>query len=319
MVEAIPDIAALIPTENGTFESVHFPEKMGNLADIGYGGGTMALAINAACATVLPSYHLYSALGQYLGPTTTREKLTCTVRALRDTKTFATRQVEVSQKQGGKGSRVVMIMLVDFQAAEAFSLLTYSSPPSMPYSTAGKTISTEALKEHMHQTGRVQTRDLEISNALFEPLGRYMDIRPCLEGVQAQNLGSIAKNLDTTQDHLEIHQKTSADWMRHRQPLKTQADNLCAISWVMDGAISFIPLSHNHMSLEDAGACSSLDFALRIFENDLAFDEWHIREMRTVTGGNGRTYSEARLWDQKGKMVGSMTQQCILRPQVARL
>jgi len=78
-----------------------------------------------------------------------------------------------------------------------------------------------------------------------------------------------------------------------------------------------MPLSHNHQFLDDSGACSSLDFALRVFTNDLDMSKWHYREMNTITGGNGRTFSEARLWDNKGserRMVALMTQQAILRP-----
>lgn len=87
----------------------------------------------------------------------------------------------------------------------------------------------------------------------------------------------------------------------------------------MDGGLSTLPLTFDHMFLEDAGACSTLDFALRIFSNDVRFDQWHLREMRTHTGGNGRTYSEGTLWDEKGNMVCSMTQQNILRVKPARL
>ena len=82
----------------------------------------------------------------------------------------------------------------------------------------------------------------------------------------------------------------------------------------MDGALSFLPLAHNAMFLDDAGACSSLEFAFRLFDTDLDLTRWHLREMKTVTGGNGRTYSESRLWDSEGNMVANMTQQSILRP-----
>lgn len=77
-----------------------------------------------------------------------------------------------------------------------------------------------------------------------------------------------------------------------------------------------MPLSHNHQFLDDSGACSSLDFALRVFTNDLDMSKWHYREMNTITGGIGRTFSEARLWDNGGerRMVALMTQQAILRP-----
>ena len=83
----------------------------------------------------------------------------------------------------------------------------------------------------------------------------------------------------------------------------------------MDAAISSVPLIHSHKFLDDAAACSSLDFALRIFSNDINLNDWHLREEATVTGAEGRTYTEARLWDRDGNMIASMTQQCIMRPK----
>jgi acyl-CoA thioesterase len=83
----------------------------------------------------------------------------------------------------------------------------------------------------------------------------------------------------------------------------------------MDGALSFIPLTHSKMSLHDAGACSSLDFALRIMSNKIDMREWNFKEMKTIHGSDGRTYSEGRLFDRKGKMVAIMNQQSILRPK----
>lgn len=72
---------------------------MGNIANIAYGGWTLAIAANAAYQSAPPSYHLYSMLGHFLGPALTDRKLFCTVRKIRDTRTLATRQVEVSQAQ----------------------------------------------------------------------------------------------------------------------------------------------------------------------------------------------------------------------------
>jgi len=61
-----------------------------------------------------------------------------------------------------------------------------------------------------------------------------------------------------------------------------------------------------------------LDFALRVFSNDVDFSAWHFKEMKTSVGAEGRTYSEARMWDENGSMVASMTQQSILRPRPAK-
>lgn len=89
---------------------------------------------------------------------------------------------------------------------------------------------------------------------------------------------------------------------------------MAGVGFLLDGPLSFTPLAHSSMSLEAAGACSSLVFALRILVNDVDLNEWHFREIKTIVGSDGRTYSEARLWDKERRMVANMTQQCILRP-----
>jgi acyl-CoA thioesterase len=43
-------------------------------------------------------------------------------------------------------------------------------------------------------------------------------------------------------------------------------------------------------------------------------NEWHLKEMKTINGAEGRTFGEAHLWDLKGNLVASMTQQSIMRP-----
>lgn len=110
--------------------------------------------------------------------------------------------------------------------------------------------------------------------------------------------------------------KTSADWFRSKQTLKSAAENAVALAWMLDAAIAFMPLTHNKMFLDDAEACSTLDFSLRLLINHIDVSQWHMRELRTTAGGSARTFSECQVWNESGKMVASMTQQNILRPKL---
>ena len=96
------------------FESIYKPEKMGNLANIAFGGNTLAVAVNAALQTIPPNFFLYSALGNYLGPAFTDRTLQCEVRDVRSTKTFATRHVELSQVQMDGERRLCLFLSADF-------------------------------------------------------------------------------------------------------------------------------------------------------------------------------------------------------------
>lgn len=291
------------------------PERMGNAANIAYGGCAISAAIQAACHTVSPEYLLYSALGNYLGPALTDRKLFCSVRRVRDTRSFATRQVEVSQEQDKGARRTCMLVLADFQVQEEATLMAYSEPPSKSYSRPEKCPDIVEAGDDMVRKGVAPANLVKLQRKLFEPMIRFFETRQAPEGIAAQNLGGVVKGAKTSQDGLPITSKTSADWLRCRQPLGRRQDQYAGLGFVMDGALSFLPLSHSGMFLDDVAACSSLDFALRLFTSNMDLNSWHMRELKTVAGGDGRTYTEARLWDQSGAMVASMTQQSIMRPK----
>ncbi|KAK1597064.1 acyl-CoA thioesterase II [Colletotrichum navitas] len=290
------------------------PARMGNAANIAYGGCTIGVGVQAACSTVPAHYLLYSTTGNYLGPALTDRKLKCSVRRVRDTRTFATRLVEISQDQDYGKSRLCMIMLADFQVKEEKSLFVYSAPPSMPYSSPEECPAVEERTKDLVRRGIVTEKEVKLYMASFGLNERFLETRGVPETVGPNNLLGIAKKAKTPQDDLHLTSKTSADWFRCRHPIGRLQDRLAGLAFILDGAVSFVPLTHSNKFLDDAGPCSSLDFALRFFTGDVDLAKWHIREMKTITGNDGRTYTEARLWDREGNMVAIMNQQSIMRP-----
>ena len=133
MASTITDLLSVQQTAPNVFESVYNPEKMGNMANIAYGGNTLAVAVDAALQTTPVGFFLYSALGNYHGPAFTNCKLQRVVRKVRTTKTFATRHVEISQPQKDGKERPCLFLTADFQIAEPATLLTYSRLPRMTY------------------------------------------------------------------------------------------------------------------------------------------------------------------------------------------
>ncbi|SPJ90291.1 uncharacterized protein FTOL_13172 [Fusarium torulosum] len=297
------------------FQSCYLPARMGNMADLAYGGCALGVGLRSAGETVSPQYTLYSVTGSFLAPVSIAFQLQCCVCRLRDTKTFATRHVEVKQKQKDGTTRLCMVILTDFQKGTEKSLLTYSTNPTKEYSPPDKCLTPFEAGEKMVDNGELPEESLKLYKSLFGLMHRFFEFRQAPEGIAANNLSGIAKHRYSDQDELELTQKTSADWFRSRQQLSSPNDHYAALIFMMDGFLSFLPLAHNKMFLDDAVACSSLDFALRLFVVDLKVDDWNLREMKTVCGGNGRTYTEGRLWDQQGKLIASMTQQAVLRPK----
>ena len=321
MAATITDLLSLRETSPMHFESIFFPEKMGNTANQAYGGNTLAIAVNAALQTIPSKFFLYTALGNFLGPAFPDRTLHCSVRSLRTTKTFATRLVEVSQIRDDGQSRLCLFMTADFHIQEPHTLLTYSRPPKMNVSEVQDSPTTEGNLNALLERGTINEQDIKIHRKLFQLEERLFERRPCPESIMTQTFaGAAGKGTVTTQDHLPLHEKTSSDYFRAKHHLETPAEHMAALAFVMDMGISFIPLVHSGSSLMDAGVQSSLDFAVRVFvnggEGGVDLNAWNLREMSTVTGGEGRTYTEARVWDEKGRMVCNMTQQCILRPKM---
>ncbi|KAF2502867.1 Thioesterase/thiol ester dehydrase-isomerase [Lophium mytilinum] len=314
LAATLPDQVALKKISEDHYVTLFNPDKMGNAANIAYGGCTVGVGVNAAYQTIKPGYHCYSIMGNYLGPALTDRKLFCKVRRYRDTRTFASRQVEVSQEQDDGTHRPCLILLAEFQVQEPGTLFDYSAPPASKYAPAEDSPTRDEVTSALVKEGKVSQKMVDVFNIVFGLMARFWESRSPPGTVMSEKLYGMAKHLKTTQDHLPITSKTSAEWVRSKSKLSTEAENISALSFYMDGALSFIPLSYSNLFLQDAAACSTLDFALRLFSNKVDMNQWHIKEMKTINGGEGRTYNEAQIWDQQGNMIASMTQQCIMRP-----
>jgi acyl-CoA thioesterase II len=295
----------------GEYVSKTLPERMASFP-AAYGGCAVGVAINAAYATVPPLYSVYSVVGHFIGPASTKEKLHCAVETTRNTRAFVSRRVQVAQIQPDGKKRVFLDLLTDFHVQEP-ALLRYSAPPLRAYSAPEQSVSFVKLRAAAVAEGKMNQTTSDFIGNSFGLFEKFFEGRQCPEGVFGQNTMGILKMAPTTQDHLPITSKTSGDWFRTVLPLPTPGERAAAIGFYLDGAVATLPMAHNHMGFEDVGTVSTLDFALRLFVPDITTDRWHFRERVTIAADHGRTYSEARVWDEKGTMVASLTQQCILR------
>lgn len=316
MAANIHEMTAVRPVLPGVYESLCNPMRMGNANNIAYGGCTLGIAASTAHQDLPEGYFLYSMAGNYLGPALTDRKYICSAEEVRKTRTFITKLVRIQQKLDDGQSRMCLIALADFQRREPASLLMYSRPPSMVYAGVDDQPSYEASVKNLLQSGAISQEMLDRNHRTFGMMRAFFEIRPCQEGTGAQRLIGQAKHIRSTQDHLPLTSRTSADWLRCPQAQGVPATAASALAFILDGSLSFAPLTlSGGMFLEDVGACSTLDFAMRIFTNDLRIEEWHLREIKTMAGGAGRSYSEAQVWDSTGNMIASMTQASILRPK----
>lgn len=313
MTSPLADQIGVVELEPGEFETKRLPFRMGNPLPIAYGGCAVGAAVSAACATVSSSFSLYSVVGHFLGPASIDQKLHCSVHITRDTRSFATRRVQVKQKQANGSFRTSLELIADFQVKEQSSL-EFSRQPWKKWPTPEESVPILAAAEALKAKGVATAKQLENFMTSLGPSDDFFETRYCSDGVAAQNMSGVVKNAATTQDELHITEKLSAEWSRCRTNLPTIGDNMAALAFLMDGQLAFIPLTHSHQWFEDVSAVSTLDFALRIFTPNVNMEKWHLRESRTLHGGNGRTFSEAWLWNEQGEPIATVSQQSILRP-----
>ncbi len=336
MAATILDMIRLKGTNENTFESLSLPERMGNTANIAFGGCALSMVVSAAFQTVeAPSRErmaLYSAIGHFVGPALTDRPVFLRVSALRDTRTFATRQVIAFQKQNDESERACISAQLDFvisptDDSTTHSFLQYSISPPQTMKPEALPLYREALRDRVTQ-GDLPPSVEKAYTTNFKLFESFFEFKAPPDAPLYENVMGIDKTRQTSQDHLPLTSKRHLDYFRIRQntsstlspstpdalPVSSACLHFSALAFAMDAMLAFIPLSLSHHFLPDVAACSSLDFALRFHVDVLDAGEWHLRDIRTVVGDYGRTYNEARLWNDEGRLVATMNQQGILRP-----
>ncbi|KAI5196932.1 acyl-CoA thioesterase II [Aureobasidium subglaciale] len=310
----LKEILALEQVEPNRFKGKFNPPRMGNVLPIAFGGYTIGVATQAACYDIPENHRLYSVDGNFLGPALTDRPVFVNTKIYRSTKTFTTKLVEVLQKQDDGKERVCLVALADFHVIEPESFMIYSAPPTKEYTSVEDSWTPAERKKMMVDEKILTQAEVDRHDKLFQLMGTLIDMRFTKQSIHGQTLQGFAKGLKTTQEHLPLTERSSADWLKVREKVETHAENVTSLAFLLDASISFQPLVLQSMPLTESGACSTLEFSLRFLTPDININDFHMREWKTYAGDAARTFSEARLWDGKGKMVASMSQTCILRP-----
>ncbi|KAJ8606466.1 hypothetical protein MRB53_040925 [Persea americana] len=231
-----------------TFTSRVFPKRLGNAQPIAYGGCTAGLAVHSACKTVPNMKHICCIIH---GPTKIDRHVICRVMRTRDTKTFSSRRVVAYQTQDDGTERTCLDILVDFHVLEP-ELFRYSATLARHYGTGPTDPETTAsypeLADRLVKLGHLDKKLAAANKKMFAMAEAFFQTRHCLDGVAGQNLMGYAKQVKTTQAHLPITERTSAEWLKTREPLRDEAENAAALAFIMDGGLSFLPLNLNNMT-----------------------------------------------------------------------
>lgn len=297
------------------FISSYSPEKMGNSADIAFGGCVLSMSLNAGVSAIPANFFCYSAQGYYLGPTLASDRLVFVISRVRDTKTFKTVRVDAKQVQRNV-ERTTFTIIMDFQVKEA-PVLAYNLNPRFRH--AGPESCIEYVKELEARVaqGSLDPNLFKTWFNGFALIRRFFEIRQCEDSVARQNILGMDKKAKTTQDHLLITQKCSAHWFRALTSL-SHAESYAAVSFVTDAALAFLPATFRNEFLDDYGALSTLDCSLRFHTSDFSCNDWLLHEQVTEAANDGRTYSTGRIFREDGVLVATMTQMSILRPKAVK-
>ncbi|KAK0526137.1 hypothetical protein OC834_003841 [Tilletia horrida] len=330
------------PPRDFYFSTVYPPRPFGSA--IAFGGSVLVAAVQAGfCALqqtagsveAAEAYQAYSLQGSFTGPSSVDRSLDLHVQTLRFTRSFATFLVTVSQPDRKGRVRKNMVATFDF-VRPVDSLLRFGPAPKdpvsgQPWATPDKLISYYDEIEKRAEEGIRKPQAIAIERLAVYGWQDILEIRLPPESYLAQTLGSLVPTLPTTQDHLAPTDKRSSDWSRYTTPLTREgitADkyaargmgitptsaNIAALTHLADTRLAWIPSGTAKVPLKHLEFTATLDFSLRYHQRDIRADEWMLREMRSITAGEGRSFGESRFWDRQGRLLATMSQQCLLRP-----
>lgn len=169
----------------------------------------MAVAVNAAYTTIGPDFSLYSLLGHFHGPASTQQKLYASVVRTRDTRSFATRRVQVKQKLPDGSFRACLELMADFHVREP-EVLEYSAPTRTAWPGPEECPTVGEHAAALRNEGKVTDEQYEALRATFATSEDYFETRYCVDGVSGQNLSGSPRR--------RLLRKTTSPSRPRRQP-----------------------------------------------------------------------------------------------------
>lgn len=253
-----------------------------------FGGQLIGQALAAAtktvdCLKLAHSLHCYFLIaGDFNMP------IIYQVHRARDGNSFATRRVDAMQR-----GKAIFSMLVSFQKAEIgfehqVATMPLVSPPEV-------LLSVEELRERLIIDPRLPTAYRNrVARKDFTPAP--IEIRFCDQGssVKQNNLPSLNY------------------WFRSRGKLSDDpALHRCVVAYASD--LTFLTVSLNPHRRKGLKTVSlSLDHSIW-FHRPFRADEWLLFVIESPSAGNARGYCSGRMFNRKGELVASLTQEGLIR------
>lgn len=287
--------------------------------------------INQAAHQTIPAnsnLRIYSLQGNFLSSVSGDRPVQIQVTPLRDTKSFSTRFVMLSQEVDGKVKNCASA-IADFYNAGDKTTLVYSSKPMRSSVTHhSKLEPTNQLIEKQVQEGIVHRKLSEMYIKSYSPFRFYTTTIPTPESATYHNLQGWNFKRPIGQEDLALTERTIYDWIKpnfNLQEITTSSsrrNSALSTSWLcyaLDSMVAHSPLVLSQRFVQHVSDLSSLDFSIRFHDNNEGSDlsEYLLRQVNTVVGNHEKQFSQGQIFnegeDGELSLVASITQTCILR------
>ena len=244
-----------------------------------YGGQVLAQAINAAARTVVSSLVLHSVHAYFLRSGSEDIPIIYEVDRIRDGKTFTTRRVVAIQH-----GRAIFNASFSYQLPEDSEIEHGAAMPDVPGPESllsDEVLYTEMLGKPLQQAWPIEYRQIDPVNL------KQLKPKPATHYVWFRSNGDLI-------DDYSLHQELLAyasDHLLLHTALRPHA---------LDGWCGDIKMA-------------SLDHAIW-FHRPFRVDEWLLYEMESTVASGSRAFCRGQVFDSKGTLVASTTQEGLLRP-----
>ncbi|MCK8669755.1 acyl-CoA thioesterase [Rhodococcus sp. NPDC003382] len=252
-----------------------------------YGGQALGQALVAAGSTVAPDRPVHSLHGHFLQPGRTDIPVTYRVERLRDGGSFTTRHV-----RGLQDGRTIFSATVSFQRAETG--LEHQEPAS----TAA--VAPELLPPIEDSLSAAELSEAGWLVPLLSNIG--VDFRFPEEYPRLANRRG------------EARPPRQRAWIRTVEPLEAEPLTQAAgFAYCSDLFLISSTLPPHARHIETPGLqLASLDHTVW-FHAPFRADDWHLYEQRGTWMGGGRGLAHGHLFDRRGTLIASTTQEGLLR------
>lgn len=283
----VEEILHLQPLEANLFQGITLPEapKFGKV----FGGQLVGQALAAAsktldCLKFVHSLHAYFLLvGDFDMP------IIYQVQRMRDGNSFASRRVDAIQK-----GNIIFTLLASFQKEEEGFDHQIAKMPPVP--SPDTLLSMEDLRERrLTDPALPRTYRNKVASRTFIPWP--IEIRFC----EPNNATNQTKSPPSLKYWFKARGKLSDDQALHR----------CVVAYASDLIFLSVSLNpHRRKGLRTTSV--SLDHSM-CFHRPLRADDWLLFVIEAPTAYNARGFVTGEMFNQKGELVVSLTQEGLIR------